>query len=108
MGEECPGGRLVFQTTLAAGPIALGKGRSRSGWPEQLTPRNCGQSEHSPHAANAKKPIPNRPVVFMMPPNRCVSAAQSRRFPIVDPWDDPSVWFYSVVFAREGLRRAGT
>src|SRR5262245_26117944 len=79
MGEECPGGRLVFQTTLAAGPIALGKGRSRSGWPEQLTPRNCGQSEHSPYAASAKKPIPNRPVVFIMPPNRYVSAAQSHR-----------------------------
>src|SRR6516164_6716756 len=45
MGEECPGGKAVFQRTLVVVPISAGRGESLAGNPEQLGPRNWGQSE---------------------------------------------------------------
>src|SRR5690242_16388283 len=44
-GEECPGGRAVFHTTLVFGPILSGRRCFSAEMPEQFGPRNCGQSE---------------------------------------------------------------
>ena len=42
-GEECPGGRAVFQTTFFAGPNSSGR-LLVSAIPEPFGPRNWGQS----------------------------------------------------------------
>src|SRR5262249_15669661 len=42
-GEEWPGGSAVFQTTLVVGPSSAGR-RALSARPQQLRPRNSGQS----------------------------------------------------------------
>src|SRR5262249_9214654 len=43
-GEEWPGGRVVFQTTLRSGPNSVGRMGS-SETPDASGPRNCGQSD---------------------------------------------------------------
>src|SRR5579884_789519 len=57
MGEECPGGRAVFQNTLVLGPSSAGNGASCAGRPELLGPRNWGQSDA--RTAPARTPVNN-------------------------------------------------
>src|SRR6516225_6057653 len=44
-GDEWPGGRVIFHTTLVFGPILSGRRCFSAQMPEQLGPRNCGQSD---------------------------------------------------------------
>jgi hypothetical protein len=64
MGEECPGGKAVFQRTLVVGPISVGSGASLAGKPEQLGPRNWGQSEAE--AAVVKRTITTTQAILFM------------------------------------------
>jgi hypothetical protein len=53
-GEELPGGRAVFQTTLVLGPNSTGRPAS-SEIPAAFGPRNCG------HSQPASRPATRRP-----------------------------------------------
>src|SRR5882724_624857 len=53
-GEECPGGRSVFQITFLLGPNSTGRLRL-SDTPAALGPRNCGQSSAQKRAGRASK-----------------------------------------------------
>lgn len=44
VGEECPGGNAVFQTTFVPGPNSTGKSGFPSAIPEEFGPRNWLQS----------------------------------------------------------------
>src|ERR1700730_17519641 len=59
MGDECPGGRSVFQTTFFFGPNSTGR-FLLSETPDPFGPRNCGQlsaenSEKTPSNAVASR-----------------------------------------------------
>src|SRR3954469_3660213 len=68
-GEECPGGRAVFQRALVVGPISAGRRASVVARPEPLGPRNWGQSEARVWEARgsaARSVSPTSPAIVRM------------------------------------------
>src|SRR5436190_355336 len=53
-GEECPGGRSVFQITFFVGPNSTGRLRLLD-TPAALGPRNCGQSSAQKRTGETSK-----------------------------------------------------
>src|SRR5260370_34269558 len=79
-GEECPGGRTVFQTTFLLGPNSTGRFRL-SDTPAEFGPRNCGQSSALNSVGKPRRAAANGRNLIMRPriqtiqeiPNRVTS-----------------------------------